>query len=528
MLALAFLVCSAWAIAVLPAKLLLLEPDHRDFASESERISVALTRWVVVSSFAILTLWCILPGTNRAVPLTIRRANMRKPLSLIRTVKRARLARGDLVALRCFVLGGAMIAFTSLIGIVIRFPRPGLATLMSVVVFGSAGWLVWRVGLRLLRHRAPRRGPYSIWEYLWFPMMCAGLMTMIPLASDASIQLSKYLSLLGPLGWQMSQLRDLGSGHLLSLIPLSGFVITASFLGWLVARDARSWSHRRQLIESQRLLLAGPIEAPAASQSGEDTELSARIRRDLDAMMMGRRARSWRFWLAPAWLRRHARWYLVLAAMMIVFQAVLLPIHLFVSSADSVAVIGEPQVEPKVSLIAMMAAPLAIMLVAMEILALIDRIVATLNSVDQRPVSTAGFLFEVQRDGVLRLPIQLILLLPMLPLAWAAGAIRHSGYHLPLVAIGVLLIVRTFYATVTVLSSLRPIMPWWARMSSNGALMITWYVGCGAPLVFVILISQSKIDLSTVSSLLVAGNLMMAGIYVLVSWPRVRRAPVTV
>jgi hypothetical protein len=524
-LALGFLVVAVGAIAVLPADLLLLKPDHREFASQSERLSVALTRWTVLTSFAILTLWCLLPGVARAVPLTIHRANIRKPQSLIRKVKRARIKRADRITLGCLVLGAAAVALSSLIGIVIRFPQPGLATLMSVVVCASIGWLVWRVGLRLLRHRARLIGPFSCWEYLWPAIAVLGAASIIPLASEQSIGLSAYLPLLGPLGWQLAALRDLGEGHVFGLIPLSGVVVTTAWLGWLVAKDAGSWTNRRKLIESQRLLLNAPIEPAAASQRLGHTELLARIRRDLDATMVGRRTRSWRFWLTPNWLRRYLRWYLLLVAMMLVFQAVLWPMHVVVASVDPVAAIGDLAVRPELSLIAMMAVPLAMLFSALEILALYDRVTATLNSAEARPVSTLGLLLEVHRDGLLRLPIQLILLSPLLPLAWASGSFADFEYQIPLVGLGILLFVRTLAAMLMVICSLRPVMPGWARMSIDGALTITIYGALVAALVMTSRIWQSRIDPVHALLLLVFANLIMCGSYALVTWPRRRRAP---
>lgn len=261
----------------------------------------------------------------------------------------------------------------AVIGITMKLPHPWIAGVCALVTTMCAGWSVWRVGLRLMRHQTVPRGSLTIWQYLSIANLLLGLASLFAMLMPASLRLAEYLSFLGPIGWLTAQIQSIGTGDFTALVPLSAFVFVSGLCGWWVARDAGSWRNRRKLIQSQRgLAVVSPTEArePAEPQRFE--------RRDLEFVlvpsMVDRRYRQWRFWLTPAWLRRRWAWYIVIAVVMLIFQTVLVPLQLIVARADTpVPVLAHGAEIPAVSFLTGLAVvSLAVMLFAIEVMALFD------------------------------------------------------------------------------------------------------------------------------------------------------------
>ncbi len=505
-LAATMLLAAIVCVVVLPSAMLLLPLENHEFNNSSEQVAVALLRLTMLMSITIVFYWLRCPGGSRATVAATQRTRQRqrKYESFIRKV---RPRRPCLFERKITIAVLTVVAALAIAGSVIRLPHGLLAALHAVAAMMAIGWLVWRIGLRLMRIRSPLVGPLTIWDYLTMPTAVLGIFTLFAFSAPVTIRWSTYLSKLGPIGWLCGEIQSLGAGDFARVPLLILFITAAGMIGWIVAKDAGTWRQRRKLIESQRHLQIRPATIEATGECLSPQELRRRVGRGLDQTIIDRRCRSWRFWLTPIWLRRRWSWYVVTGVAILIFQVALIPIRLLIADIEPTTVIGGSARSPQEILTALAVVSLVLMFFAIECTALLDLWTARHYMFQQRPQSPITCWLETHREGLLRLPMQLILLLPFVPIAILVGTRLAIGGQLLFITIALLFLMRTVVATITVFAATLSTIRHWLSLTMHAVLGIAVYAACFAPLVIPVMMVRSPLPVANVPLGLSLANL---------------------
>ena len=442
---------------VLPSQALLLRPERTTFQGIEQQAAVALTRFAICSTVGIGILWCLLPGTAR-ISKTDSRLLKRKRYSFIGIPRRDR----DLFMprnYRWFCIGATAIATVALLGILVCTQSTTISIVCAVLFTGSVGWFVYRVGLRLMRYRAPVFWVHTLPEIGWFSGVFLGAWLIIPMVSRGMIAVCEWLTLIGPIGFVLSALQQISQG---AMAPLT-VVVAASALaigaGWIVARDAGAWRNRRRLLEAQRLPRENPSsvsEATHATPARED--LICRIRRDFNHTIVSRRHQQWRTWLYPDWFGRKL-WFCISVGVLIVStQAFIAILNRYVQSAG-------PMTDrfdfDRTNHLLSVFVPLT--MVMTEALFFSNRLNSCVVTHRDRPLPPVSRWLELQRDGLVRIPLLVLFATPVAAVS-VYGGVSVSGIVAAMcTALVMLFSARNVVATFELVQAYESILRVWVH-----------------------------------------------------------------
>ena len=503
--AVGFLLLAIGVVVYVPSLILLAPPDKVQLADPTDQVAIAMLRMTLLPSALILLNWLRCPGVDRPIHPRSASQSQKERRSFIR-VTRKRHQPGSVS--RWMILGATCMAAFALCPGIVQLPWGWFALPLLIASLFSIGWLVWRVSRRLMRYRAKSRGPLTIWEYLSFPAVVLALFAMLTWFSPVEPAWSRNLIWFGPIGFLWSQIFAVGMGQWLHAVPVLAIITTLALVGWFVARDAGTWRNRKRLIASQRRPLVSLADVPQVQRQLSAADLRNRIRRDLGSMVFDRRYRSWRFWLTPIWLRRRSAWYITVGVTILLFQLVLIPVNSVISSvAEPVKVIGAaPPVAPDAVVSGLLAISVAIVVLTLEVMCLYDQLNAVPTNLAERPRAAIDCWYETQGEGVLRMPMQLVLLAPFLFIGSLVGAELNVGWDELLVVIAFLFLLRSLFATLLVSNAYGAVMPWWARLPVSGVLLISAYGMLFMPMGLSVVLLGSGIAISTMQIVLAFVN----------------------
>ena len=476
-LVLTLLVLGCGIIVVAPSAFLLLTPDRRPLAVDTE-ILVALTRLTLLVSCSIPFLWSILPGSTRR---NVREVNPPQGKRRYSFLRRPESKRSAVTPRVWFPLVGGFIGLVmiALGGVLIRLEHWGIALACALLFTATFWWLVFRVGLRLMRHRARVIWHFTGFEYATGVFACLFAAALLTALSPVIVDLSRALTWLGPFGSAMGHLHRLWQGEIGSLLSLCAVCVFNVGAGWWISRDAASWANRRKLVEASHLLNRSEVEEKASSNRLTSDDLAARIQRDLDQSIEASKFRSWHFYLRPNWIGRRKDWFCVLLVTLSLLTAGMMGIRIlftqFEHLFETVQTVGGPQgISPQWQLIALLIVPFTFVLLGTETIAIFDQWKATSTRFHERPISPWQYFRKIHWDGISHLPIQLTLALPFTGLLYGTPSLSWTGLGIAtLCTIGCMFAVRTLVICLSISESIRAIGNRWLMSLLNGILFVS-------------------------------------------------------
>ena len=485
-------------LIAIASELLLAEPSRYQFKAGDAEL-VALTRLVVLGTFSIAWLLCMIPGTNRQSALLGPQQNPRrlhlfcKPRVRCNAIE-AKSLFWILIALFVFAVSGTCNALRAT-------EHPIAGAVCAVIVILSTFFLIYRMGLRLMQYRAPVLLRHSAFEYGACLFGFMALASLIAVMTPSITHASRHLSLLGPLGFLLGEVHGVSQGSASSAIVLSATCLVFVALGWWVARDIDTFAARRRLVESRRLLMTSAAIAQSQDEPSK-CSVESLVLRDLSETVIGRRNRSWRFWLAPIWLRKRIVWFALATGCLVFFDTVIFCILSVVSGFDAAPVFGQAGLREQAALqttsgrqiVLLSLVPIALVLGGSEVIALLDRTQLQQHSFQSRPISTWRLLVEVHRDGVTRLPVQLLLALPFAVVPMMGSVSFVDLAKLLTLSMAVLLIMRTLMATLSVYLSIKSIANMWVSEALKCIIYVASVVTLVSMLVHPIVLVDSMVN----------------------------------
>lgn len=454
------IVGALWLALVGPSEILQWNPDRRPLQGAEEIAAVALTRVAIITTFATFFLWCILPGSDRNVLLRLnsnqqgmrRFAFLRKP------------AQGQAVSVHYLlpvVAVFATVAVSSLCGIFARLSHPFAAVVIGIVFFITTAWMVHRIGLRMMRKRSNLiwRMHMSAHEFMAFGFAFVGLFSLVLLATPSVVVLSQYLQWLGPVGYAMANLQSAAAGNYLSLIPVLVLSMLSAVIGWWSAKDAGTWANRRKLISSRRLVNRAEVKE-VVNRPTEAADFHQQIQSGLNQTIESRQLQSRGCFAIPFWLQRRHCWYWIIGGCMLVMVLVFGGLKIFLDQYEQTQVVGGDRGSPIDRLTKMFWMPFVFVLLCTEAMALFDHMIAVPVRFLERPLSSCQYLWRVHREGILRLPFQLVLSLPfsvLLFFVYTRNSPLTEWGGMLAGSVAFLLAMRTLYASCYIMHSIRSI-----------------------------------------------------------------------
>ncbi|MGB7347909.1 MAG: hypothetical protein WBD20_27035 [Pirellulaceae bacterium] len=437
------------------------------------------------------------------------------------------LSRGPVspTVLRWGTVVYAVLASCGLIGVLWQ-NGSSVARIGCAVIFAiSIAWLAYRVGLRLMRYRAPGLGALSALEWMAIAIAIPSPFLLMMLISPAIVKVSSVLWALGPIGYGCSKLAASSEDGFAGLAIVFLLSVVAITVGWWVSRDANTWTNRRRLIESQRLLKASHRKSSANSVALTGQEIERQIRLQLNDLMIGRRYRSWRFWLLPIWLRRRCGWCVSMGVTLMIFVLIVSGLLMYVDTLESTAVIGKTSSDParrspSQTLAIMSVVPFALAFVGLESLALLDRIQAKKHPFQQRPQLPWQHLIELHREGLERTPVQCLLAASFAVPIWFGDVLAGGVLFLLISSLTAVLVLRTLLASYEVLQSILPIVHRWFGIAMTSGVMLFAYT---IPLAITMLTTPAmliQLDTSLYATACLAANVLALVLFLILAGQR--------
>lgn len=115
------------------------------------------------------------------------------------------------------------------------------------------------------------------------------------------------------------------------------------------------------------------------------------------------------------------------------------------------------------------------------------------------------------------MPVQMLLLIPMLPMAVLVGAELNVRFEIIFKTVAVLFLMRTLAATTMVHSANRSTTPKWLVAPINAVLAIAGYACFASPMMLFVIIAESRAQVSDLGLIVTAANLIAILLFLLVA-----------
>lgn len=451
------------SMLLMPGKLLQLPlAEHDQFDSPEQQTQTALFRLAVISSGIAVGLLLLMPGKEDSTS-NVQRINQHAK-KLGRSVRSRIMLRPRNLTRQLVVLGGVLMISLSVIlwdsggTFWSRFLAIDCAGLTVITI----GFALWHFCVRMLPIRSRSFGSGQITRadaVGFFLLPISGIGVMVWLLSHNSIAAADKLIYFGPIGLMFALLQGVAAGHWINAFYLLLIGLVVLWAAPQLTRHLSSWPSRRAIVEAHRVCYAVAEPAQEAISEIQSIQERQQISLLLNQSIAGRRWTNWRCWLWPTWLQRRFKWYLWMMVGALIVQLPILCFEWTYGGASQVTTVGEVTgTAPKDNPIMMAFTPILFAAALLEGLALTNRILS--SRFQQRPIHALVAWREIQLEGVQRLPLQLLLLSPVL-LGAALGSAVNAALvgKMVLVLVGMSFVVRTILVSMNAFIAIAGIVP---------------------------------------------------------------------
>ena len=496
-----------WGIWYFPSAAALSPIPTLELADE-QRTELALVRVAAVLAWGMLQVWLIVPGIQ-----TSHRSwsGYRSPDDRNRDIYgvadqtfRKRSCATQINARVLLICLGAFTVPVFVATLKVLWTEAmdlGFACLMVSVATAflcSSVFLVWALALRMQRVRSPNVGtvPLSLW--VWMVVFFGGILFFGLTLSEAGAGLLGRLPWAGPFGLPLAMLWSLAAGSVwpaVGLLSLSGVFV---WLGIAISQRELKWENRRKVVLAHRRIDPWLFCKPDEADELSGVALTYRIRSAIDQASLTSRWRVLSTWVFPNWFAKTWPLYVILLPFVLAIQVNYYVLWRMARNAPETRVIGGSVPSLHADWGAVFSATCLggwmLLFLATEFMGLDHESRHHPLRSRERVRDGWGIWFDVQLDGLYRLPFQFLLCLPPAILWFLSGQATTFGIAALVVLLITLTMVlgRSLYSACYVMSGAREYLSEWFRYGMGCCLIAATIAFAGAVLQWIVLVTGSR------------------------------------